>query len=90
MCTVALEKCKKKKTHTKTETKETIGFCVIIFIIGNIFVARWPGSRAWYGTEILVWNMEDARMEWKTIFYTNFILDFAHGICRKIYTNSDN
>ena len=59
-------------------------------MIGNIFVARWPGSRVWYGTEILAWNMEDAKMEWKTIFHTNSILDFAHGICRKIYMNSDN
>ena len=24
--------------------------------------------RAWYGMEILVWNMEDARMEWKGRF----------------------
>ena len=42
------------------------------------------------GMEIAVWNMEDARMEWKTIFHTNSILDFAHGIYRKIYTDSDN
>ena len=41
----------------------------------------------WNGTEISVWDMEDARMEWKilrmewkTIFHTNSILDFAHGI----------
>ena len=55
-------------------------------------------TRAWYGmelymewngTEILVRNMEDARMEykisrmkWKTIFHTNFILDFVHSIYR--------
>ena len=43
----------------------------------------------WKGTEILVRNMEDARMEykisrmkWKTIFHTNFILDFVHSIYR--------
>ena len=35
------------------------------------------------------YGMEDARMEWKTIFHTilhtNSKLDFAHGIYRKIY-----
>ena len=42
-------------------------------------------------------NIEDARMEWKisrmkwkTIFHTSFILDFAHGIYRKINTGSDD
>ena len=50
------------------------------------------------GTEILVWNMEDARSpEWNEIedfkngmednfpyFHTNFILDLVHCIYRKI------
>ena len=60
-------------------------------------------DRAWYGKE---WNgnfgMEYARMEWNRRFqewngrqpsihfHTNSILDFAHGIYRKIYTDSDN
>ena len=48
------------------------------------------------GTEILVWNMEDARMEWNGMedfkngiednlpyFHTNSILDFVHCIYRK-------
>ena len=34
-------------------------------------------------------GMEDARMEWKTIFH-NTILDFAHGIYKEIYTDIDN
>ena len=53
-------------------------------------------TRAWYGMEngmeISVWNMEDARMEWKisrmewkTIFHTNSILEFVHCIHRKIH-----
>ena len=50
------------------------------------------------GTAIMVWNMEVAGMEWKTIFHTaipipipaNSILDFAHGIYKKIYTDTDN
>ena len=40
--------------------------------------------------EISVWNMEDAKMEWKisrtkwkTIFHSNSILDFRHGIYKK-------
>ena len=53
----------------------------------------------WNGTEILVWKMP----EWNGIedfkngmednlsyFDTNSTLDFAHGIYRKIYTDSDN
>ena len=27
----------------------------------------------WFGMEISVWTMEDARIEWKTIFHTNFV-----------------
>ena len=50
------------------------------------------------GTAIMVWNMEVAGMEWKTIFHTaipipipaNSILDFARGIYKKIYTDTDN
>ena len=62
---------------------------------------EWNGK--WNGTEISVWNMEDARMEWNgmedfkngmkdnfSYFHTNSILDFAHGIYRKTYTDSDN
>ena len=48
----------------------------------------------WNGTEISVWNMEDAEMEWKisrmnwkTIFHTNFILDFAYCIYKNIHTD---
>ena len=37
----------------------------------------------WYGN----FGMKYARMEWKTIFCTS-ILDSAHGIYRKIYTDS--
>ena len=60
---------------------------------------EWNGK--WNGTEISVWNMEDARMEQNgrfqeqnddnlPYFHTNSILDFAHGIYRKIYTDSVN
>ena len=63
-------------------------------------------SRAWYGMEDgiewkgnfgmeygrcqngMKWKI--SRMEWKTIFHTNPILDFAHGIYRKMYIDSDN
>ena len=54
----------------------------------------------WNGTDISVWNMEDARMEWNgmedfknkmegnlSFFHTNFILDFVHCIYRKIHIN---
>ena len=54
----------------------------------------------WNGTEISVWNMEDARMEWNgrfqewngrqfsiLYFHTNSILDFMHCIYRKIHTD---
>ena len=30
----------------------------------------------WNGTEISVWNMEDARMEWKTIFHTSIPIPY--------------
>ena len=49
--------------------------------------------------EISLWNIEDARMEWNERFQEwngrqssilNSILDFAHGIYRKIYADSDN
>ena len=58
--------------------------------------------RAWYGmewngTEISVWNMEDARMEWNgrqssilPYQFHTILIDFAHGIYRKIYKDSDN
>ena len=53
---------------------------------------EWNGK--WNGTEILVQNVEDARMEWKNgmednlpYFHTNCTLDFVHGINRKIYTD---
>ena len=39
------------------------------------------------GMKISASNMEDARMEWKTIFHTNSILNFEHGIYRKMYTD---
>ena len=58
----------------------------------------WNGK--WNGTEISVWNMEDARMEWNGIedfkngvednlpyFHTNSILNFVHCIYRKIHTD---
>ena len=49
----------------------------------------------WNGTEILVRNMEDARMEWNRrlqewngkhlpYYHGNFLLDFAHGIYKKM------
>ena len=54
----------------------------------------------WNGTEILVWNMEDARMEWNGMedfkngmednlpyFHTNSNLDFVHCIYRKIHAD---
>ena len=48
----------------------------------------------WNGTEISLWNMEDARMEWNgrfqngmednlPYFHTHSILDFVHCIYRK-------
>ena len=62
--------------------------------------------RAWYGMEDgIKWNrnfgMEYGRcqnrmewkilrMEWKAIFHTNSMLDFAHSIYRKISTDSDS
>ena len=46
----------------------------------------------WNGTKILVWNTEDARMEWKiskmewkTIFHTNSLLNFDRGYLQKKY-----
>ena len=52
---------------------------------------EWNGK--WNGTEISVWSMEDARMEWKisrmewkNFFYT-FKLDFVYSIYRKIHTD---
>ena len=30
----------------------------------------------WNGTEISVWNMEDAGMEWKTIFHTSIPIPY--------------
>ena len=53
----------------------------------------------WNGTVISVWDKEDARMEWNgdfkngtehnlPCFHTNSILDFAHCIYRKIFTDS--
>ena len=59
-------------------------------------------NRKWNGREISVWNVEDARMEWNGMedingmednlpyFHTNSILDFAHGIYRKIHTDSND
>ena len=52
----------------------------------------------WNGTEISVWNMEDARMngmeDFKNgmednlpYFHTNSTLDFVHCIYRKIHTD---
>ena len=57
---------------------------------------EWSGR--WNGTEISVWNMEDARMEWNRkisrmewkIFSQISILDFALVIYRKTYADSDN
>ena len=39
----------------------------------------------WNGMKLSVWNIEDAAMEWKTIFHTS-ILDFMHCIYKKTYT----
>ena len=36
------------------------------------YLPLWTIDRAWHGAEISVWNKEDARMEWKTIFHTRF------------------
>ena len=36
-----------------------------------------------------IWKM-NGRQSFIFPFYTNSILDFAHGIYRKIYTDSDN
>ena len=55
---------------------------------------EWNGK--WNGTEISVWNMEDARMEWNgdfkngmednlPYFHTNSILNFVHCIYKTIY-----
>ena len=52
----------------------------------------------WNGTEISVWNIEDARMEWNgrfqewngdnlPYFHTNSILDFVHCIYRKTHAD---
>ena len=52
----------------------------------------------WNGTEISVWNMEDARMEGMEdfkngmednlpYFHTNSILNFVHCIYRKMHTD---
>ena len=46
---------------------------------------EWNGS---FGVEDARMEWKISRMEWKTIFYINSILDFAHGIYRKIYTDS--
>ena len=54
----------------------------------------------WNEAEILVWNMEDARMERnerfqnrmednRPYFHINSVLDFAHGLYRKIYTDKN-
>ena len=45
--------------------------------------------------EILVWDMDDATMEWNGRFQKwngrqSSILDFAHGIYKKTYACSDN
>ena len=40
----------------------------------------------WNGMEDFKNGMEDNL----PYFHTNSILDFAHGICRKIYTGSEN
>ena len=57
---------------------------------------EWKGK--WNGTEISVWNMEDAWMEWNgrfqerngrqfPYFHTNSKPDFVHCIYRKIHTD---
>ena len=51
----------------------------------------WPGhGMKWKMERNGNFGMEDARMEWKSVFHTNSILGFVHGIFRKIYTDSDN
>ena len=59
---------------------------------------RMKWKMEWNGTEILVWNMEDARMEWNgrfqewngrqsSILPYRFHIDFVHCIYRKIHTD---
>ena len=56
---------------------------------------EWIVRKFWYGIwKMPEWNgMEDFKngIEDNLLyFHTNSILDFAHGIHRKIYTDSDN
>ena len=44
----------------------------------------WNGNFGMENTKI-EWKI--SRMEWKTIFLTNSILDFARGNYRKVYTD---
>ena len=58
-------------------------------LLHHLMGRAWYGMEwkmEWNGTEISVWNMEDATMEWKAIFHTS-ILDFVHCIYKKIHTD---
>ena len=68
-------------------------FAIQVLAIGRVWYGM-RGNGKWKGTEILVWNVEDAgmewkisRIEWKAIFHTNSTLDFVHCIHRKINTD---
>ena len=44
--------------------------------IGALALTR-AWNEKWNGMEILVWNMEDTRMEWKTIFPTSIPIPYG-------------